>query len=775
MTTQIFTNVPMLGDGSCVFRSISYVLYGDQSRHAEVRNAVVEYILNNWDTYKYYLVKDNKRSYIDKNEYANEMSKPTTYSTSTEFKLAADLYKLNFIIYKIDESDDMKLIYQFGNPLYPIKYFKFSGDLDNGHVDVMNPLVTTHQCLHNTFVIKLTYVKYLCALFKKMPEVRVDTISKCSETVNAYNEQDSSDLNVKLKSINEILLTMHEEYNDMIIMDNEYVDRIVEKRDETDSDVESLVEIKKDTTALNLLNVNKKYRYTNKARVYVKITNINAAKFVIDIELLLIFVTFSIKSDNSDFVSNDEFIDNLKKSVENNYKIEENLTVIFFAEDVFYNNFLRKFILNFSDVSRHEPIPPDVVDELQNLKDDLNSLDLQFVSVKAAIATLFCKMSDDQICCYNVILCVNQREYDALVDERVKAVLEIYNNFVAIEFFDMEISFNDKRSDDNIMNLAETYNDNMLVDTILPNYGMKRSAVSVESISNKNRRIKMAKTSARSLQNIASAYNKINVNATITTDEENDEEEKENRRRTDWRRFRQTRADKKRFTSRDNLSSTATAASPELNITTAKRTEPSLPTIEIPLPQTMPAYLINIVVNIPLEVDLAYISCPTNSLSTAPELIDYKKTLDKIKQINLAPLNGFVYFYEMLLPLSYYGGDSLNESQAIWFISKSNAYFTMCVEKYDRIIKHFETEPDRNRIFVFVIKYNFLWHYRNFIRSLKHEALTAFHNQKIINTLYIYDKTVQSKFDSLHLKFPIVTDAPYHISKIIKLMMAQTF
>ncbi|GFU50128.1 hypothetical protein TNCV_4094551 [Trichonephila clavipes] len=45
--------VPIAGNGSCLFSSISYLLCGNVQSSSVVRQAVVDYIISNWDRFKF--------------------------------------------------------------------------------------------------------------------------------------------------------------------------------------------------------------------------------------------------------------------------------------------------------------------------------------------------------------------------------------------------------------------------------------------------------------------------------------------------------------------------------------------------------------------------------------------------------------------------------------------------------------------------------------------------------------------------------------------------
>ncbi|GFV03271.1 hypothetical protein TNCV_4018681 [Trichonephila clavipes] len=50
--TSPYKVIPVDGDSSCLFSSISYLLYGNVQSSFVVRQAVVDYIISNWDRFK---------------------------------------------------------------------------------------------------------------------------------------------------------------------------------------------------------------------------------------------------------------------------------------------------------------------------------------------------------------------------------------------------------------------------------------------------------------------------------------------------------------------------------------------------------------------------------------------------------------------------------------------------------------------------------------------------------------------------------------------------
>ena len=50
---------PIIGDGNCLFRSISFSLYGHQDNHLQLRNLAVETLRGNVDFFQNYFLEES--------------------------------------------------------------------------------------------------------------------------------------------------------------------------------------------------------------------------------------------------------------------------------------------------------------------------------------------------------------------------------------------------------------------------------------------------------------------------------------------------------------------------------------------------------------------------------------------------------------------------------------------------------------------------------------------------------------------------------------------
>ena len=47
-----FAIIPIVGDGNCLFRAISFCLYGNEGRHSELRSLAINNVTEKWTAYK---------------------------------------------------------------------------------------------------------------------------------------------------------------------------------------------------------------------------------------------------------------------------------------------------------------------------------------------------------------------------------------------------------------------------------------------------------------------------------------------------------------------------------------------------------------------------------------------------------------------------------------------------------------------------------------------------------------------------------------------------
>ena len=106
---------PIEGDGNCLFRCLSYLVWRDESHHDIIRESIVNHLSTVWHLPRiqysaktWYLHKTNQEKYIQLRMYnltvqeyldASKMNENKTYGGSTELETAAHLFKTPIYVY----------------------------------------------------------------------------------------------------------------------------------------------------------------------------------------------------------------------------------------------------------------------------------------------------------------------------------------------------------------------------------------------------------------------------------------------------------------------------------------------------------------------------------------------------------------------------------------------------------------------------------------------------------------------------------------------------
>ncbi|CAG4991190.1 unnamed protein product [Parnassius apollo] len=129
--------VPIPGDGSCLFHSLSFSMYGNIESSYEIRLAIIEYVVAHWDKLQLYTCDERGNPYINTDLYMTVMIKTTTYGSTSELMVAAALYPYAFEVY---ENGILRGSFG-GDSGNPVKRLRFSGNFLGGHYEVLLPEV----------------------------------------------------------------------------------------------------------------------------------------------------------------------------------------------------------------------------------------------------------------------------------------------------------------------------------------------------------------------------------------------------------------------------------------------------------------------------------------------------------------------------------------------------------------------------------------------------------------------------------------------------------
>ncbi|BAC67331.1 capsid protein P80 [Adoxophyes honmai nucleopolyhedrovirus] len=196
--------------------------------------------------------------------------------------------------------------------------------------------------------------------------------------------------------------------------------------------------------------------------------------------------------------------------------------------------------------------------------------------------------------------------------------------------------------------------------------------------------------------------------------------------------------------------------------------------VHVPLPVSMPLYLQSLIVHMSLDFTKTYVTCPTKDLSIVPDRSNFYNSISVLKQINKSILTQHIHFYEMLQPLLYYAGNKSGEIYVAWFISASGSYFIKCAHQFNSVRRNFSDENDADRIVLFIYLYNFLWHYRSFLKHLKDFKATSNHNPNLTSLLKLYSENVRKAFVKINFDLDNTELYVTNIPTIVYLMTGKT-
>ncbi|CAH1114020.1 unnamed protein product [Psylliodes chrysocephalus] len=123
--------VPIVADGACLFRALSYVIYGRQNLDRELRKRIVDHVIERWSQFSIMSHDSYGNNYANANAYYADMSQSNTYGGLCELTAAGQLFELIFEVYR-----NGKLYAKFGNEGNPIRRLRFTNNLSSGHFDV---------------------------------------------------------------------------------------------------------------------------------------------------------------------------------------------------------------------------------------------------------------------------------------------------------------------------------------------------------------------------------------------------------------------------------------------------------------------------------------------------------------------------------------------------------------------------------------------------------------------------------------------------------------
>lgn len=139
--------VQILGDGACLFRSISYLMFNNEAHAQEIRQQIVHHVVSNWQRFTHMTYNNKEETYSCANVYFRDMSLSSTYGGLCEIWAAGEIYPFVFEVFRGGQ-----LYVKCGRAGFSIKRMRFNGSLSGGHFEVLEvaDLLNLPRLLNNT-------------------------------------------------------------------------------------------------------------------------------------------------------------------------------------------------------------------------------------------------------------------------------------------------------------------------------------------------------------------------------------------------------------------------------------------------------------------------------------------------------------------------------------------------------------------------------------------------------------------------------------------------
>ncbi|AKN80590.1 VP80 [Perigonia lusca single nucleopolyhedrovirus] len=463
------TVVPITGDGSCLFRSISFAMYNTEERHLEVRRQIVDYVFNNWSDYGFTTMDwktNNERAYNSADEYRADMIKPNTFGTYTELIAASKLYPYRFKVY-VEEKDatTRKLYMETGNTELPALKLLFSGNYGNGHFDV---IAREKSCPVTTFKNIST----------TLADIKQEAVTSSSDM--SFSSSSSSDISTESNvfqrdqnniDVDNIILNTHTiqqmygaqlKYYLSQIADVEDIDAAVISS--LDANIEVLQAIFNNYSPIKLAPIKSSQTIlTPPATTPIppattpippattpSIQIVTPSIVSVDDNngtdiLPMVYFNFQYNKNryesfvhDLDLVLRDSFINNVTKQSMSLLNEQSGSSVVMVAfQDIVNSTFVRSFILNHANHNTVKSLPQELIVVLKQL--DVNLVNCQLDTIKASLRALVFKVNDNVP--YNLVLYIKANEWQcAIQNATINYILKTYNSVEKIQIIDESTS-----------------------------------------------------------------------------------------------------------------------------------------------------------------------------------------------------------------------------------------------------------------------------------------------------------------------------------------------
>jgi hypothetical protein len=190
-----FINIPIVGDGNCLFSSLGYIL---NKTNNVVRKEICDYLKNNIHKFSEYGIDQN---------YINNMSKNYTYGGYVEISVASILYNYSIIIYN---KNGFNVYYNKSNKLIFLYHCSYDENYDPNHFELLIP-INLHLILQDITNKNKLFVN------DNITQENIRSLSKpYVKTLKLLNEQKKSQNNQsQINSDEEYAKLLEKEINDI--------------------------------------------------------------------------------------------------------------------------------------------------------------------------------------------------------------------------------------------------------------------------------------------------------------------------------------------------------------------------------------------------------------------------------------------------------------------------------------------------------------------------------------------------------------------------------
>ena len=132
-----FRLVQIAADGNCFYRAVSFALFKTEKFEFDIRVSVVSHIVKFWNRFSNFLLSPCGEPYLNAEQYRKFSLRSGEYASSPEIQACCEARRIHIRVH----SDGALRV--FGNPSHPAFDLLFTGPIEGGHFDFLQPLVSS--------------------------------------------------------------------------------------------------------------------------------------------------------------------------------------------------------------------------------------------------------------------------------------------------------------------------------------------------------------------------------------------------------------------------------------------------------------------------------------------------------------------------------------------------------------------------------------------------------------------------------------------------------